>query len=292
MTTKNSKVSAVAEDPSTGQWWLKWFFWVGLIFFVIPGVFYLFSMYGFLGYFGFVLLLIVVACMAVKVIAMWRAAREKFILEAPLPPALRTALLKTYPHLSSLEYEEAELGLREFFLACHQTRSFMAMPSQAVDVLWHEFILDTKAYAAWCKKALGKFLHHTPAAAMGRGAKRNDALRRIWHWACLREEIDPRAPARLPNLFSIDKRLRIPDGFHYQPDCGLGRGQRDNAVAGSVASGGDVHCGSSFSDTGYSGSSGDFGGAESSSSSDGGPGSSDGGGGGDGGAGGCGGGGD
>ena len=286
MKTIKSKTYEGSEESTGGIWW-QWFFWVGLIFFVIPNIFYLFAIRGFWGYVGFAGAVIFAIYATVKIIAFRRAAKEKFILNAPLPPSLRTALLKTYPHLSSLEYEEAELGLREFFLACLQTRNFMAMPSQAVDVLWHEFILDTKAYAAWCEKALGKFLHHTPATAMGRGVKRNDALRRIWHWACLREDIDPRAPARLPNLFNIDNRLRIADGFLYKPDCGLGRGQRYTQVASGA---GDTHCGSSFSDTGYSGSSGDFGGAEGSSDSDGGSSSSDGGGGGDGG-GGCGGGG-
>lgn len=52
------------------------------------------------------------------------------------------------------------------------------MPSQAVDVLWHAFILHTQAYQGWCQNALGFFLHHTPAEALGAQARHNDGLRR------------------------------------------------------------------------------------------------------------------
>ncbi len=40
------------------------------------------------------------------------------------------------------------------------------MPSQVVDDAWHEFILFTRAYQQYCNKALGRYLHHTPAEAM------------------------------------------------------------------------------------------------------------------------------
>jgi hypothetical protein len=188
-------------------------------------------------------------------------ARERFIAQADIPQFLKTKLRQTYPHLSGADADVAELGLRDFFKACLQNkREFMAMPSQAVDVIWHEFILHTQAYEAWCKQALGYFLHHTPAEALGKSAKRNDGLRRIWHWACQQEAIDPRQPERLPFLFAIDNRLRIPDGFHYAPDCRLGQGKVEDQASGGC--GGGVHCGTSFSDGSHSGSSGDFGGAE------------------------------
>jgi hypothetical protein len=228
--------------------------------------------------------------LVVKFLIARRTKREKHIQNAPLPPSLSASLLKTYPHLSELDAQSVGQGLRDFFLASLQSKKkFLAMPSQAVDVLWHEFILHTRSYDAWCKGALGYFLHHTPAAALGKSAQRNDGLRRIWYWACLREGIDPRKPDELPFLFGIDAGLAIPDGFHYQPDCGLAQGKsKDNNGGGSS----DAHCGTHFSSGNYSGSGSDFGGAESSSDSDGGSSSSsDGGGGGDGG-GGCGGGGD
>lgn len=38
--------------------------------------------------------------------------------------------------------------------------------TQIVDDAWHAFILDTPAYAEFCRDALGRFLHHRPAEAM------------------------------------------------------------------------------------------------------------------------------
>lgn len=35
-------------------------------------------------------------------------------------------------------------------------------PPYVLDLAWHEFILFTKAYAAYCDAAFGRFIHHTP----------------------------------------------------------------------------------------------------------------------------------
>jgi hypothetical protein len=201
---------------------------------------------------------------------MRRKAREGFIARASLPASIKTKLRETYLHLSAQEADLAEQGLRDFFLASLQSKHFMAMPSQAVDVIWHEFILHTKAYQLWCDQALGYFLHHTPAEALGGNAQRNDGLRRIWYWACQQERIDPRKPERLPFLFALDNRLRIPNGFRYAPDCSFINGKEENQQQGGCGGGGggDVHCGTSLSSASFSGSSGDFGGAEGGSGGD------------------------
>jgi len=35
-------------------------------------------------------------------------------------------------------------------------------PSEAQDAMWHEFIMYTKDYAAFCDKFFGTFIHHEP----------------------------------------------------------------------------------------------------------------------------------
>lgn len=217
------------------------------------------------------------------VVASWAwAMRERHLRESALPRFLQRKLRETYPDLSAKDCALVERGLRQFFLACLRSRGkFVAMPSQAVDTLWHAFILHTQAYDQWCRRGLGFFLHHTPAEALGREPRRNDGLRRAWYWACRDEAIDPRSPSRLPLLFALDAKLAIPQGFHYVPDC-----ETVARLGPALPGGGTPHCGTSFADGSHSGSSGDFGGVDTSSTS------SDGGsdGGGDGG--GCGGGGD
>ena len=225
----------------------------------------------------------VATVIGVALTVQWTSAvRQRFIREAPLPRFLQRKLRETYPHLSPRDCDLVERGLRQFFLAClRSNKAFVAMPSRAVDALWHEFILHTQAYKTWCEQALGFFLHHTPAETLGARSRHNDGLRRCWYWTCKEESIDPRAPSRLPLLFALDSKFAIPGGFTYVPDC------TDIARKSDAGgSGGDTYCGTSFSDGSYGGDAGDFGGAE--SADGGGDGGSDGGG--DGG--GCGGGGD
>ena len=155
------------------------------------------------------------------------------------------------------------------------------MPSQAADVLWHEFILYTREYQSFCARAFGGFLHHTPAVVLAPQHKQsNQGLRRVWWHACKIENIDPAHPTRLPLLFALDTKLGVPNGFVYAPDCSDLR--RDGSAG--------TQCGGDFSDSSVDGGTDGLGDGGGDSGGDGG-GDSGGDGGGDGG-GGCGGGGD
>ena len=191
------------------------------------------------------------------------AARERgrLVREAPLPRFLRQKLVATYPHLTQRDAELVERGLRQFFIACQRSnKRFVAMPSQVVDSMWHEFILHTSAYREWCDLVIGRFIDHVPAEVLGRKASTNDGLRRAWFWACREESINPKKPSRLPLLFALDAKFAIPGGFIYLADCKGVR--RDDGAGGS----GGAHCGESFSDGSYSGDAGSFGCSESSGS--------------------------
>jgi hypothetical protein len=201
----------------------------------------------------------IASLVALGVVAVWvRWQRERAVREAALPQFLKRKLREAHPHLDGKDADLVERGLRQFFLACLRSNGeFVAMPSRAVDAMWHEFILHTRAYRDWCELALGRFLHHTPAEALGGDARRNDGLRRAWYWACRDEAIDPRKPTRLPLLFALDAKLKIANGFHYLPDC------RD--IAAKSAAGGDgggSYCGTSFSDGSASGDADGFGGSD------------------------------
>ncbi len=220
--------------------------------------------------------LILAVILGIVAIVIWqryrRLARERFIRDYALPRGLYDKLRTRRPELEPKDCALVARGLRQFFLAYLQSgRKFVAMPSQAVDDLWHEFILYTKAYDAFCRQAFGGFLHHTPAVVLGADKQNNEGLRRVWWHACKEENIDPAKPLRLPLLFAIDAKLGITDGFVYSSDC---KALRSDGK-------GNVHCGADFSDSSVDGGTDGFG------DSDGGSGD----GGGDGG-GGCGGGGD
>jgi len=206
--------------------------------------------------------------------------RERYIDTAALPKHLGPAVRKRYPALNDLQLAEIERGLRQFFHCHRRSRGFVAMPSHAVDAMWHAFILDTRAYDRFCRAAFGHFLHHSPAETLGGDPRRNDGLRRTWYHACKQEGIDPRRPSKLPLLFALDAALAIPGGFRYLPDCR----QIDRAAHSGE------HCGTSFGDGSASGDAAFFGGEDDGGSGDGS--GADGGDGGGGDGGGCGGGGD
>jgi len=152
------------------------------------------------------------------------ARRRALVLAQPLPSFLRRKLQAHYPHLNERQLADVERGLKQFFKACLKARGLhVAMPSKAVDALWHEFILYTRGYERFCRQVFGKTLHHTPAEAMPPEAQRQGTrfhgLRRAWRWACLDESLNPLKPARLPLLFALDGLLAIEGGYRYSLDC-------------------------------------------------------------------------
>lgn len=185
--------------------------------------------------------------------------REAHIRTAELPRGLFDALRKRHPALGVKDCQLVAHALRQFFLAHLKSgRGYVSMPSQLTDDLWHEFILHTRNYERFCRKAFGRFLHHTPAVALeGQSQAARAGLRRCFWLACKEEHINPRAPTRLPLLFAIDAKLGVAGGFHYLADCsGLSDAQRQRAD-GTV-----VHCGTELGsggggDGGCAGGSGD-----------------------------------
>lgn len=179
--------------------------------------------------------------------------RKKFINSYQFPQTIRNNVAKTYPHLTDVEIDRVMSGLRDYFhLIAQSRRNMVAMPSQVVDVAWHEFILFTRKYDQFCSKALGRFLHHTPAEAMKSQVKAQGGIKRAWRIACHLEKIDPHKPKRLPAIFAIDTLLKIEDGFHYELDCM----KRTSANSGGNDSG--AYCGSHIGcSSGCAGSAGD-----------------------------------
>ncbi len=146
--------------------------------------------------------------------------REKKIDEFQFPKKISEKVLETYPHLTEPQLNKVINGLREYFHICNIAGNRMvSMPSQAVDIAWHEYILFTKQYEIFCKKSLGRFLHHTPAEAMQSKTKAQKGIKTAWKISCFRENIESKSPTRLPLLFAMDAELDIPDGFKYSLDC-------------------------------------------------------------------------
>lgn len=198
--------------------------------------------------------LIVLSAIALLLYKRWRAAaRAEYIRHYALPGGLYYKLRQKRPALTLKECQLVGQGLRQFFLAYLQGGCApVAMPSQVVDDLWHEFILYTKDYQRFCQLAFGQFLHHSPPAVLTSVSRSNANLRRVWWHACKEENINPRNATRLPLLFALDAKLNIPDGFRYSVNC---HEKKDSAEAGQNVV---IYCGGDFASSSFDGSTDGF----------------------------------
>jgi len=149
-----------------------------------------------------------------------RLRRMQFIDDFVFPQRIYQRIESTYPHLNENDIDLVITGLREYFhIVLIAKNKTVAMPSQVVDIAWHELILFTRDYQQFCNQAFGRFLHHTPAEAMTTPTQAQEGIKRAWYIACSREGIKPRKPDKLPFIFLLDSMLKINDGFTYQLDC-------------------------------------------------------------------------
>jgi len=186
-----------------------------------------------------------------------RNRRQLLIDTYKFPKSIGEKVSAKYPHLSDDDIHLVINGLREYFHICNVAgKKMVSMPSQVVDVAWHEFILFTEQYSFFCKKAMGRFLHHTPAEAMKKPTLAQVGIKRVWRISCQRQGIDHRAAASLPILFSIDSMLKIDDGFKYSLDCTRKGGGDYCATHIGCSSGCAGGSGSFFGDSSSDGGSG------------------------------------
>lgn len=198
-----------------------------------------------------ILALVVFGIIGIYLFRSRRSAQLEYIQNYRFHPLLVKKVKEKYPHLSEKDIKLVLDALKDYFHICNLAgKRMVAMPSQVVDVAWHEFILSTRSYKDFSGKAVGRFLHHTPTEAMKTPTLAKEGIKRAWHFACTKDGIDPKAPTRLPLLFAIDALLGIEDGYHYSLNC------RDTSSPnyGSGYCAGDIGC-----TTGCAGDSGGFG---------------------------------
>lgn len=148
--------------------------------------------------------------------------RGDFIQQYDFPQAVSQKLQQSYPHLDEQQIEQIISGLRSYFQICNwavEDGDELAMPSQAVDTAWHEFIAHTKLYEDFCQQAFGQFLYHTPAEGMLSQTQAQATIKTTHEYTCRLYQLSTKSPEKLPLLFALDAQLNIPDGFNYSLDC-------------------------------------------------------------------------
>jgi hypothetical protein len=133
------------------------------------------------------------------------------------PSGARQRFGFAHPGVRTDGIRTVEAATRQWFrLAARNPGAKLAMPSLAVDAMWHEVTLHTREYDAFCAAAFGRPLHHIPASAV-RPESIAAGLSATYRLA---GEDEPSAGPRLPLLFRVDRELAITGGHRYIADCG------------------------------------------------------------------------
>ena len=187
-------------------------------------------------------LITVLLIIAYKIKSRQLLRRKSHIINFAIPAKVLQTVKSRYPHLTDSQLNTVESGLREWFHINLMAKGrAVSMPSQVIDVAWHELILFTKFYEEFCQKAFGRFLHHHPAEAMSSPHAAQQGIKTAWQLACEKEQISSIKPARLPLIFAIDALLEIEDGFKYALNCRTD--SKDNYCATHISCS-SVSCGS------------------------------------------------
>jgi hypothetical protein len=110
-----------------------------------------------------------------------RRRRADFIDRFEFHPAVLNKFREVRPDLAPEQEELVFAALRDYFHICNRAgRRMVSMPSQVVDDAWHALILFTRGYQLFCRRAFGRFLHHTPAEAMSSPTQAGEGLKRAW----------------------------------------------------------------------------------------------------------------
>lgn len=87
--------------------------------------------------------------------------------ETAMPPAyhqqLKQRVLQRYPRFSDAQFEWALFELKRYFLMNLVLRG-APMFSETCDDVWHEMLMFTREYQAFCERIAGVTIHHTPYA--------------------------------------------------------------------------------------------------------------------------------
>lgn len=109
-----------------------------------------------------------------------------------------------------LFFHRAATGLIEFFDASIRRGKPCALPSLAADSVWHAWLRwDADDLARFCRRHFGAAIAHLPQSALGASALAQTLV------ACRALEGRPSHGPGLPPLFSLDARLRMPNGHGY-----------------------------------------------------------------------------
>lgn len=152
----------------------------------------------------------------------WRIKRMKKVQkldEFQFPSYIWTVFHQQYPQFRVINQPYIEEAFKDY-LALHIIKNQpYAMPSHAVDALWHLLLEQfSEFYRQMCQDILGfELMHKAHQTSANRMQKRmqNRQLLNTWVMSCCLHQMDQRQPKEIPRLFFADEVVTWDHGFIF-----------------------------------------------------------------------------
>lgn len=179
-----------------------------------------------------------------------RTRRDKLerIEQLKIDPMFWNKLKQQYPELSLKQRRLIELGFKDYLALYVMQKQAYAMPSHAVDALWHVMLQYPIQYQQLCEQTIGRTLNHSPYDGTTRPEEQAKQLFEAWKYSCMLHGYNPSNTMQLPRLFAVDQVL----GWEYGQSFELAQMTKDFAKYMQSQSS-SSSCGSSCSSCGGGG---------------------------------------
>lgn len=181
-------------------------------------------------------------------IARMRRDKLERIEQLKIDPMFWNKLKQQYPELSLKQRRLIELGFKDYLALHVMQKQAYAMPSHAVDALWHVMLQYPIQYQQLCEQTIGRTLNHSPYDGATRPEEQAKQLFEAWKYSCMLHGYNPRNTMQLPRLFAVDQVL----GWEYGQSFELAQMTKDFAKYMQSQSS-SSSCGSSCSSCGGGG---------------------------------------
>lgn len=149
-------------------------------------------------------------------IARMRRDKLERIEQLKIDPMFWNKLKQQYPELSLKQRRLIELGFKDYLALHVMQKQAYAMPSHAVDALWHVMLQYPIQYQQLCEQTIGRTLNHSPYDGTTRPEEQAKQLFEAWKYSCMLHEYNPRNTMQLPRLFAVDQVLGWGHGQSFE----------------------------------------------------------------------------
>lgn len=147
-----------------------------------------------------------------------RTRRDKLerIEQLKIDPMFWNKLKQQYPELSLKQRRLIELGFKDYLALHVMQKQAYAMPSHAVDALWHVMLQYPLQYQQLCEQTIGRTLNHSPYDGTTRPEEQAKQLFEAWKYSCMLHGYNPSNTMQLPRLFVVDQVLGWEHGQSFE----------------------------------------------------------------------------